>query len=142
MRTDMVLLDLDSTLLDDNKTISDSDKKALWDMSDAGMYVGYITSRTSHRIEGLLKDCPCDCLALYNGANITINCMNGTKIEKFYGIEGSLAIELLDSIYSQTVFEVAAFFEEYVIWNRMVSRRKNGIGYYEEYKAVLSKCKL
>lgn len=141
MRTDMILLDLDSTLLNDDKKISDGDIKSLWDMSNAGMYVGYVTSRTSHRIKEILNLCPCDCLALYNGAAITINRMNESKIEKYYGIDGRLAIELLDYIYHQTECEVSAYFECYSIWNGKVSSDGKEIGYYETYKAVLSECK-
>ena len=128
MRTDLILLDLDETLLNDEKKISKKDKKTLWDMSAAGVYIGYVTSRTLHRIDELLLTSPCDCLALYNGAAIIINRTNGVKERFFYGIEGTLAVEVLEDIYRHARFEVSAYFEDYSIWNGQVSRNGEEIG--------------
>lgn len=141
MRTDLILLDLDETLLNDEKKISKKDKKTLWDMSDAGVYIGYVTSRTLHRIDELLLTSPCDCLALYNGAAIIINRTNGVKERFFYGIEGTLAVEVLEGIYRHARFEVSAYFEDYSIWNGQVSRNGEEIGPFEACKAILGECK-
>lgn len=66
----LIVFDLDDTLLNSNKVVSERNKQALLQCSELGMKIGYITLRSARKMNTFLHGLPCDCLANYNGALI------------------------------------------------------------------------
>lgn len=137
MRTDLVLLDLDGTLLNDEKLVSSEDKNALWDLSNSGIYICYVTSRTGRRIHELLNGLPCDVIALLNGGDIRITRANGCACQLYDGINGSSAIGILDELYKNETADIAAFFDQHELWNGRITEKGNDVGSYCEFKSIL-----
>lgn len=69
-KTKLLLFDLDDTLLNSEKFVSQVNVLALNKCKSSGMFIGYITARSPRKVKTYLKDLPCDCIAYYNGASI------------------------------------------------------------------------
>lgn len=71
MTDQMILLDLDGTLLTSNNTVSPITADAIEICRLKGYYIGFITARSrSKKNIQLLDGLPCDFIAFYNGAEI------------------------------------------------------------------------
>jgi 5-amino-6-(5-phospho-D-ribitylamino)uracil phosphatase len=78
-KTRLLLFDLDDTLLNSEKFISQTNVLAINKCKSSGMIIGYITARSPRKVKTFLKDLPCDCIAYYNGASIVVE---DTLLEK------------------------------------------------------------
>ena len=136
----IVFLDLDGTLLKDDKTISARDINALHNFHNKGILIGYITSRTKRRINEIIKDLPCDFLATYNGALVEISMDNKTIINST--IDKSIAYELIDQYLNQPHCDVYAYFEPYYLMNHTISdqKRTKVMKYNSFSRASLPEC--
>ena len=141
MRTDMVLLDLDGTLLNEKQQVSNRDKEVLRDISDSGIYVVYVTARTGRRISELIDGMPCDALALLNGGDIRMTFADGTRLQLYDGMPGSTAVEILDGLIMEESGDIAGFFDQYELWNGRISENGRDIGAYNDCRTLLSQHK-
>jgi len=68
----LLAFDLDDTLLNSHKLITERSAALLRECHDRGMKVAYITARSPRKIDLFLQDLPCDALASFNGAQIHV----------------------------------------------------------------------
>ena len=68
----LLVFDLDDTLLNSDKKISQKTKDVVWKCKEAGCDVAYITSRSTRRVGEFTKALPLDAVAYYNGARVYI----------------------------------------------------------------------
>lgn len=63
-KTKLLLFDLDDTLLNSEKFVSQANASAINKCKADGMIIGYITARSPRKVKKFLKDLPCDCIAI------------------------------------------------------------------------------
>lgn len=90
----LLLFDLDDTLLNSNKLVSQENVSAIMKCKSKGMTIGYITARSPRKVKTFLKDLPCDCLAYYNGAKI----FSGDNLLEKYEIPNTDGIKTMTEI--------------------------------------------
>lgn len=140
MRIDIIFLDLDGTLLRNDKTVSDADKNILWDLYNSGVKVGYVTSRTGRKISELIKNMPCDFIAENNGSVVTYFSNNEKIHESQSGFDGTDGVCLLDKLL-KLHRDISAVIHPFVFWNREISRDGSFVGDYESLKCNLKRMK-
>jgi hypothetical protein len=69
---DMILLDLDDTLLTSQKTISSGTGAAIVKAGSQGIPIGYVTARSPSRVDEILHGLTSDAVAMYSGALIQV----------------------------------------------------------------------
>lgn len=135
--------DLDGTLLADDKTISYRTQKALNQLHQMGILVGYITARTKRRIASLVNGLPCDFIASYDGA--LIECFDGngkTEVILNECISDANAHEIISRLTELPNVDVFSYFEPYHILNDKVScvEECNISAYNKETAHLFSGC--
>lgn len=133
MRVDIIFLDLDGTLLKDDKTVSQNDKSFLWNLYNSGIKIGYVTSRTGRRITRLIEGLPCDFIAENNGSIITY--FSGEKPCEVFrkGFDGMKGVRLIDSLI-ETNKDISAVMHPFEFWNGEISKEGFCVGPYEKLK--------
>lgn len=101
MRTKIAFFDIDGTVIDEYEKCSDDNLKMLWELSNSGVMVGYVTSRTNRRIKNILKELPCDFIATFNGSYIECFRNSECKEKCVNGFQKEYGLELLENLYSQ-----------------------------------------
>lgn len=103
-----LFFDLDDTLLNSKKNISERNKNAIIKCSEMGYKIGYITARSPRKMHEFLENLPCDCIAYYNGACIYAE----NKMIAEYIIEYKDAIAFIRNIEKKVPLnELSAYFE-------------------------------
>lgn len=105
-----LFFDLDDTLLNSDKTISEANAAAIKACSARGIFIGYLTARSTDRVGGFLNDLPCDAIAYYNGAYVFVN---GKLIER-NEIQFDSGVRIIENIkmkYPDT--SIGAYLEPY-----------------------------
>jgi len=95
MKFPIIVLDLDGTLLNSNKEISNRNYNAIMDCSNMGMKFIFATARPPRTVRSFMNEemFKIGSFVYYNGAYI--DCKH-TKINKHIAIESELTAELLD----------------------------------------------
>ncbi len=117
----MLLFDLDDTLMNNEKKITDRTRKAILECADKGILIGYITARPPNGIEKFIMGLPVDAISFYNGATAFCNNNEILRIE----IQNTLGRKLLEDFtknYPNRQFSVK--FEPYSL--KKDSLWKNG----------------
>ena len=128
MRPEILFLDLDGTLLSDEKTISESDQDVLWEFSNAGIKVGYITSRTNRKIKSLITGLPCDFIASINGSEIRILKEGWVIWEEKDGIPWNDGLQLLFALKDWQFGTVGANFAPYSLFEDIIYAWSKPVG--------------
>lgn len=68
----LMIFDLDGTLLNSKKVISDRTRNAIIRCKNNGVLIGYITSRSTRKVSSFLDGLPCDAISYYNGASVYV----------------------------------------------------------------------
>lgn len=113
----LLLFDLDDTLLNSQKIISKANVLAIKKCKTKGMVIGYITARSPRKVKTYLKDLPCDCLAYYNGASITAGDILLEKNEIPYS-EGIKTMSEIQNVY--TDISIGVYLEPYSYFNGQI----------------------
>lgn len=113
-QTNLLLFDLDDTLLNSENLISLANASAINKCKTKGMLIGYITARSPRKVKEYLKDLPCDCMAYYNGASIYAGdvLLQKNEIPSAEGIKTMLQIQ---NAYSDVL--IGAYLEPYNYFN-------------------------
>lgn len=112
----LVLLDLDGTLLRDDKTISDYTRQVLERCQQEGILIGFCTSRGKTSISHLIKQVKPDIVATNGGATITFR----DKVLHHEGFTVQETQTLLEAAY-QVIgpdCEITVDTESQLYWNR------------------------
>lgn len=117
MKSKLLLFDLDDTLLNSEKFISEANVLAIKKCKSHGMIIGYITARAPRKVKTFLKDLPCDCVAYYNGASLVIE---DTLLEKnvISHAEGIKTMAELQISYPS--IRIGAYLEPYNYFNGQI----------------------
>ena len=70
MEKNLMIFDLDGTLLTSQKDIAKETKEAIWRCKQNGYRIAYITGRGTIKTKKFVKDLPCDAYACNNGSRI------------------------------------------------------------------------
>ena len=116
----IVLLDLDGTVLSDQKIIESETKRILQKCHSNGVLIGFVTARTKRKLYDLVEDIPFDFMASYDGA--LIETAAGEIIAK-HEIENEYATCLIDKLKHQDQDGVFAYFEPYYYWDDLITMR-------------------
>lgn len=136
MRVDIIFLDLDGTLLKDDKTVSHNDKSFLWNLYNVGITIGYVTSRAGRKIAQLIEGLPCDFIAENNGSVITYF-SDEEPCEVFRkGFDGMNGVHLIDSLLKINK-DISAVMHPFEFWNGEVSKEGEYVGSYEKLKSSI-----
>lgn len=117
MISKLLLFDLDDTLLNSQKFVSEANVLAIKKCKSQGMLIGYITARAPRKVKTFLKDLPCDCVAYYNGASLVIK---DTLLEKnvISHAEGIKTMTELQKSYPS--IRLGAYLEPYNYFNGQI----------------------
>jgi Cof subfamily protein (haloacid dehalogenase superfamily) len=113
----LLLFDLDDTLLNSEKFISQANVSAIIKCKSIGMNIGYITARSPRKVKMFLKDLPCDCIAYYNGASIFAENILLEKNEIPY-TEGIKTMSEIQNAYPEAL--IGAYLEPYNYFNGQI----------------------
>ena len=69
----MIVTDLDSTLLTDDKRITDNSLRAMQKCQEQGIRVVFATARPWRAVHPFLKDVACDAVIFHNGTTVQAN---------------------------------------------------------------------
>ncbi len=117
----MIISDLDSTLLTTDKHITLRTKEAFWACQDQNMRIAFATARPWRAVQPYLKEIPCDAVIYHNGSTVKVGeTVLGTPHrigtprvkEILHGVLGSfprrrLSVEMNDTLYAN--FPVAHY---------------------------------
>lgn len=132
MHPKIVFLDLDGTLLNDNKSVSTRDRLALWELHDCGIKIGFLTSRTERKIYSFIKDLPCDFIGCINGSVIKFYNNNSLIWEQTSGIAWNHGIQLIKACEKVSKKHLSAFFYPYQMWDGQIFKDEKNIGSLSE----------
>jgi Cof subfamily protein (haloacid dehalogenase superfamily) len=116
-QTKLLLFDLDDTLFNSEKFISQANVSAIIKCKSIGMIIGYITARSPRKVKTYLRDLPCDCIAYYNGASIIAENTLLEKNEIPYA-EGIKTISGIRNAYPDAL--VGIYLEPYNYFNGQI----------------------
>ncbi|MDD3839980.1 MAG: Cof-type HAD-IIB family hydrolase [Clostridia bacterium] len=131
MNYKMIVLDLDGTLLDDNKSITPKNKQVLNTLYKKGIKIVIATGRTFMAAKYLVKDLGFDVIIFSNNGNLVRHSSNNNKIFHRY-IDSNLFYQLLGDAKKADLYPIlhVDHFEE----NIDVLFEKNKIdNYYNSY---------
>lgn len=66
----LFIFDLDGTLLNSKKEITEESKESIWKCKNDGYYIAYITGRGTIKTKKFIEGLPCDAYACNNGSKI------------------------------------------------------------------------
>lgn len=113
----LLLFDLDDTLLNSEKIVSNASVSAINKCKSKGMIIGYITARSPRKVKTYLKSLPCDCIAYYNGASIFAENILLEKNEIPY-TEGIKTMTAIQNAYPAIL--IGAYLEPYTYFNGQI----------------------
>jgi Cof subfamily protein (haloacid dehalogenase superfamily) len=115
----MLLFDLDDTLLNSEKIISDRTYKAVVRAYDSGIKIGYVTARSRWSGRRIIDGLPADAVAYCSGAQVY--CNDKLVFESY--IPGKKAVNLLDGFKKEyperryfTIFEPYSYISGGDLW--------------------------
>ncbi|MGH4125562.1 MAG: HAD-IIB family hydrolase [Clostridium sp.] len=117
IKSKLLLFDLDDTLLNSEKFVSQANVLAISKCKSTGMIIGYITARSPRKVKTYLKDLPCDCISYYNGASIVAENILLEKNEIPY-VEGIKTMSEIQTAYPDIA--IGAYLEPYNYFNGQI----------------------
>lgn len=116
-KTQLLLFDLDDTLLNSEKFVSQTNALAIRKCKSREMIIGYITARSPRKVQTYLKDLPCDCIAYYNGASIVAGDILLEKNEIPYEVGVKTMLEIQNTYPD---IQIGAYLEPYNYFNGQI----------------------
>ena len=115
----MILFDLDDTLFDSDKSVSDRTRNAIEQAHNSGIKIGYVTARSQWSVGNLLNDLPMDAIAFYSGTSIF--CGNKLIFESsISGKFGKLFLDQFSDMYPKrgymSIFEPYSYVAGRELW--------------------------
>lgn len=124
----IVLLDLDGTLLNNQKKVNPRDKAALWDLHKRGVKIGYLTSRTERKLQSLIEGLPCDFVGSVNGAMLRFYDNGHLLWSQTAGIAWHKGLQILKACESVKRKHLSAIFSPYQYWDGNIRHSIEGGG--------------
>lgn len=137
----ILFIDLDGTLLTDEKQITQESKNVLKLCHEKGILVGFITARTTRKLWELIKCVPCDFVASYDGALIEV--LSDGKFQTIFNrcLDKEVAFSIIEDLSRRPDCDVFAYFEPFYLMNTTVSSNEtNSLLQYEQVRDKLPGC--
>lgn len=137
----ILFIDLDGTLLTDEKQITQESKNALESCRENGILVGFITARTTRKLWELIQLVPCDFVASYDGALIEVS--SGGKFKTILNncLDRQVAFDIIEDLSNLSNCDVFAYFEPFYLMNSTVSSNEtNTLLQYNQVREQLPGC--
>ncbi|MBN2853322.1 MAG: Cof-type HAD-IIB family hydrolase [Clostridia bacterium] len=116
-KIEMLLFDLDDTLLNSKKEITKRTVSAINKVHNNGILIGYITTRSPRKVKEYLKDLPCDAIAYYSGAKVLCN----DSVISNICIPFSEGIKLIEGMKEKdSSCRITAYFEPYHLFRNNI----------------------